>query len=138
MAVKLGTVAAIGFDDFPPREWLACFRALGCEVVQAYRNQNVKVTLAQMRDAIAGGEMPCDSLHGVFGEQYDPSSPDESARGSAVDTFKAEGELALALGGKLTVVHCSTIRREGISEQERRLRWEQLRKSGDGKEDKEA
>lgn len=129
MAIQLGTVAAIGFDEFPPAEWLGCFRKLGCEVVQAYRNQRVRISIQQMKEAIAAGTMPCDSLHGVYGEEFDPSAPDESKRRFAVDTFKAEGELALELGGPLVVVHCASIRQEGISQQERTTRIEQLKKS---------
>jgi sugar phosphate isomerase/epimerase len=129
MAIELGTVAAIGFDDFPPAEWLGCLRQLGCTAVQAYRNPSAGVTVEQMKDAIAAGGMRCDSLHGIFGEEYDPSSPDNDARRFAVDTYKAEGELALQLGGPLVVVHCSTIRREGVSPDEYARRFEQLRRS---------
>jgi sugar phosphate isomerase/epimerase len=129
MAIELGTVAAIGFEDFPPEEWLGCFRRLGCTRVQAYRNQSANVTPRQMADAIAAGQMPCDSLHGVYGEKYDPSAPNEESRRMAVDAFKAEGELALELGGPLVVVHCSTIRRQGISDGERDVRIRQLGKS---------
>jgi len=129
MAIRLGTVAPIGFEDFPPTQWLACLRAMGCTVVQAYRNQEVVVSVQQMKDYIAAGQMPCDSIHGVFGEEYDPSSPNETARGFAVDTYRKEGELALELGGDLVVVHCSSIRAGGVSAEERRLRTEQLRKS---------
>ena len=53
MAIQLGTVAAIGFEDFAPAEWLGCFRELGCELVQAYRNQNAQLSIQQMKDAIA-------------------------------------------------------------------------------------
>jgi len=129
MAIKLGTVAAIGFKEFPPREWLECFRALGCTVVQAYRNHDANVSLREIKEAIEAGGMPCDSLHGVFGDQFDPSAPDESARRFAADTFRSEGELALALGGPLVVVHCATIRREGVSMEERARRLTQLKKS---------
>jgi len=129
MSVQLGTVAAIGFNDFAPAPWLECFRQLGCKVVQAYRNQDARVSIQQMRDAIAAGQMPCDSLHGVFGEQFDPSSPLESARRFAVDTYKAEGELCLKLGGSLVVVHCSTIRPHGIPPAERERRTLQLKQS---------
>ena len=129
MAIQLGTVAAIGFEEFPPAQWLACFRQLGCEVVQAYRNQNASVSIRQMQEAISAGQMPCDSLHGIFGEQFDPSCPDERGRLFAVDTFKREGELAMELGGALVVVHCSTIRRNGVSPAERAARVDQLKKS---------
>jgi D-psicose/D-tagatose/L-ribulose 3-epimerase len=129
MAVKLGTVAPIGFSDFPSSDWLACFRQLGCTVVQAYRNQQADVTASQMVDYISAGGMPCDSLHGVFGEEYDPSACEEDHRRFAVDTYKREGDLVLTLGGNLVVVHCSTIRREPVPEAEKRLRWKQLRTS---------
>lgn len=127
--IQLGTVAAIGFADFEPAQWLGCFRQLGCTVVQAYRNLAAGVTVSQMREAIAAGGMPCDSLHGVFGEQFDPSCPDEPARRSAVDTYRREGELCLQLGGRLVVVHCSTIRPDGVSADERAVCVAQLKKS---------
>ena len=129
MAIRLGTVAPIGFDDFPPAEWLACFRDLGCTIVQAYRNQEANVSLEQMRDAIAAGEMPCDSLHGVFGEQYDPCACQESHRRFAVEAYQREGELALELGGHLVVVHCGTIREGPVGPAEQQLRWKQFRTS---------
>lgn len=127
--IQLGTVAAIGFEDFPPREWLGCFRQLGCRVVQAYRNAAASVTLDQMRQALDEGGMPCDSLHGIFGEQYDPSNPDEAGRQFAVQTYRGEGDLCRQLGGHLVVVHCATIRRQGVCPQERALRVAQLKKS---------
>jgi len=129
MAAKLGTIAAIGFDDFKSPQWLQTLRAMGCSTVQAYRNTEADVSLEEMLDYIAAGTMPCDSLHGVYGEQYDPSCPDERARLFAVDAFKSEGELALKLGGPLVVVHCSTIRPDGVDPDERRVRVAQLRKS---------
>ncbi len=129
MSVQLGTVAPIGFRDFPPAEWLACCRALGCTTVQAYRSQTARVSVEQMKDALAAGGMPCDSLHGMFGEQFDPSSPDEQARRFAVNTYQIEGELSIHLGGPLVVVHCSSIRRDSVSESEHLLRLKQLKKS---------
>jgi sugar phosphate isomerase/epimerase len=129
MSVRLGTVAPIGFHEFPPAQWLAGMRKLGCTAVQVYRNQLVPISRQQIRDALAAGGMPCDSLHGIFGEQFDPSAPLERARRFAVDTYRAEGELAVALGGSLVVVHCSTIRRQGIGPEERKVRLDQFRKS---------
>jgi sugar phosphate isomerase/epimerase len=82
-----------------------------------------------MLDGIAAGGMPCDSLHGVFGEEFDPSAPDEPRRRSAVETYRREGELCRKLGGKLVVVHCASIRREGVSRAEHDRRIDQLKKS---------
>ncbi len=129
MAIQLGTIAAIGFEEFPPAEWLGCFRELGTSVVQAYRNQDANVTVEEMKDALAAGQMPCDSLHGLYGEQFDPSNPDETKRILAVDAFKREAELVLELGGSLVVIHCASIRAEGVSTEEHDLRIKQLEKS---------
>jgi sugar phosphate isomerase/epimerase len=129
MAVRLGTVAPVGFEGVGSPQWLAANRELGCQSVQVYRNADAGVSPRQMRDAVAAGGMPCDSLHGIFGEQFDPSCPDEIARLAAVDAMKREGELVLELGGDLVVVHPATIRREGISAAERLARLMQLGKS---------
>ncbi len=131
MAVRLATVAPVGFEEFPPDKWLVAYKRLGCTVVQVYRNQNADVSLGQIRETLEAGGMPCDSIHGLFGEEYDPSAPDEQARKFAVDTFRGDGELVKRLGGWLVVVHCSTIRREGISADERKNRVEQLKHSID-------
>ncbi len=61
-------------------------------MAQAYRNHQAQVTTAQMRDVIGASGLPCDSLHGIFGEEFDPSNPDETGRRFAVDTFKAEAD----------------------------------------------
>jgi len=129
MTVHLGTVAAVGFDDLPPDKCLLLFRQMGCQVVQAYRNPEARLSVRQMKDAIASGGMPCDSLHGVYGEEYDPSAPEEPQRRSAVDTFKHEGDLAMELGGPLVVVHCATVRPEGIPPREHAKRVDQLKRS---------
>jgi sugar phosphate isomerase/epimerase len=128
-SIQLGTVAPVGFADFPPGDWLACLRRLGCRAVQVYRNQKAAPCLAQMREYVAAGGMPCDSLHGVFGDAYDPSSPDEAFRLAAVETYRREGDLALALGGPLVVVHCSPALSRPLTADERRARFAQLRKS---------
>jgi sugar phosphate isomerase/epimerase len=129
MSVRLGTVAPVGFHEFPPEQWLPSMRELGCSVVQVYRNQAASVSRRQMRDAVAVSGLPCDSLHAIFGEAFDPSAPLERARRFAVDAYKSEGNLAAELGGPLAVIHCSTIRRQGVSPAERQERVAQLRKS---------
>lgn len=138
MNATLGTVAPVGFADFVDPAWLGCMRDLGCTSVQVYRNRLGRggdpakpVTTREMLDYVAAGRMPCDSLHGLYGNDLDLSNPDESARRAAVDTFKAEGDLALELGGPLVVVHCAGIIPEGaaVGEDQKHLRWTQLRKS---------
>lgn len=129
MAVELGTVAPIGFDDFAPPEWMQYMRELGCSSVQVYRNRNGNdanhfgpVTIGQVREYLASAELPCDSLHAFYGNDLDLSSPDENARLAAIDVMRNEGNLALELGGPLVVVHCSGIfpGSQGLGEQQTR------------------
>jgi sugar phosphate isomerase/epimerase len=129
MAIRLGTVAPIGFDDFPAGHWLDRLRRLGCTVVQAYRRQDAGVTLGQMKDYLAAGGLPCDSIHGVFGPQYDPSSTNESVRRFAVETYRSEGRLVLELGGSLVVVHCSPRQDPPASPGQYRMQLDCLRRS---------
>jgi len=129
MAIRLGTVAPIGFDDFPPGQWLGRLRQLGCTVVQAYRRQDAGITVGQMKDYLAEGNLPCDSIHGIFGPQYDPSSANGAVRKFAVEAYRGEGRLVLALGGSLVVVHCSPRREAPASPAEHRMQLDCLRRS---------
>jgi len=88
MAVALGTVLPIGFADFQPGELLACYRQLGCRVVQVYRSPDSAVSPERIRAVVEQGGLTCDSLHGLYGEDVDPSAPEEPARRAAVETFK--------------------------------------------------
>lgn len=125
----------MGFQDFPPETYLDCFRRLGCEAVQAYRNDQAGITVRQIRDAVAVGGMPCDSLHGLFGPDLDPSSTSEKCRRSAVETYKSEGELALSIGRdepekcELVVVHCSPPLDSPLSAEEHSARLDALGRS---------
>ena len=129
MPAVLGTIAPIGFDDFADPAWMRAMAALGCRVAQAYRRQDAGITPEAMQAYLAAGGLPCDSLHGVYGEAFDPSCPDEAARLAAVETYRSEGRLVRRLGGDLVVVHCSTIRRDGIDAAERAVRMAQLTRS---------
>jgi len=101
----LSTVAAFGFPDFDPPVVLGLYRELGCTSCQFYRNEQNPPTVADARRIAAEAGLPIDSIHGVFGTDYDPSSPEEAARRRAVEVYRREGELAAALGGPMVVVH---------------------------------
>lgn len=132
------TVAPVGFEDFADPDWLRCMKRLGCSSAQLYRNQRGNdashdgpVTTQQMLDYLAEADLPCDSLHGVYGNALDPSDPDEQARRKTLDALRREGELAIQLGGPLVVVHCSGRIPDTATctESHRRERWDQLRRS---------
>ena len=63
--------------------------------------------------ALAG--LKIDSVHGVFGPRFDPSSPDESERRYAIDAYRAEADLAVALDAPMVVVHPAPQIPEGTS-----------------------
>ncbi|MBS3821486.1 MAG: TIM barrel protein [Planctomycetes bacterium] len=138
MTLQLGTVAPVGFDDFAEPAWLECMKQLGCTTAQAYRSRTGNdarhdgaVTTQQMRDCIAAAGLSCDSLHGFYGNDIDPASPDEAARRQAVHILAREGEVALDLGGPLVVVHCSGIYDETPARVNLDTRRDQLRTSID-------
>lgn len=101
----LSSVAAFGFKDIPTQKMLAVFRELGCRRTQFYRNEHNPPAPADARRMALDAGLPFDSVHGVFGPQYDPSSPDPQVRRLAVDVYRREGELAVELGGPMVVVH---------------------------------
>ncbi|MCE9591601.1 MAG: sugar phosphate isomerase/epimerase [Planctomycetes bacterium] len=104
MAV-LATIAPFGFPDFNPPTLFPIYRGLGCRTLQFYRNTKNPPDLDAVRDLGRELGMPFDSIHGVFGQEYDPSSPDPAIRRQAVETYRTEGIVALHLGGTMVVVH---------------------------------
>ena len=136
MSLHLGTVAPTGFTDFQSPQWLEVMQSLGCTTAQAYRNRigwngchKSPVSTKQILDYIASSSLKYDSLHGIYGDDVDPSSEDESIRLKAVEAFKKEGQLALAIGGPLVIVHCSGIFKQQPDTRQKERRWDQLAKS---------
>jgi len=101
----LSTVAAFGFDDFDPPVTLGLYKQLGCRSSQFYRNEANPPTVEYARKVAEQAGLPFDSIHGVFGDAYDPSCPDETFRRKSVEVYRNEGELAVELGGPRVVVH---------------------------------
>ena len=138
MAIQLGTVAPVGFEDFADPQWLECMKEMGCTTVQMYRSRagndlghRGEITVRQMQEYVWQSGLMCDSLHGLYGNDIDPSNPDESLRRAAVRTFQVEGELATQLGGPLVVVHCSGIGATHATGDELAIRTRQLSRSID-------
>ena len=102
---RLATVAAFGFPDFNPPTLLATYRRLGCVALQFYRNVKSPPTVREALDIANDLGLVFDSIHGVFGPEYDPSSTDETFRQATIDVYRAEGLLARELGGTGIVVH---------------------------------
>ncbi len=136
MSPQLGTVAPVGFSEFASAGWLEAMKCLGCSTAQAYRNRcgagdgsPGPINAGQIREYLSSGGLPCDSLHGIYGNDVDPSALDEDLRIRAVESFMEEGRMAVSLGGPLVVVHCAGICDNPPAAQQQETRWNQLRKS---------
>jgi sugar phosphate isomerase/epimerase len=129
MGITLATIAPMGFGEFDDPAWLQAMGRIGCTSCQAYRNPAAGLDVRQMRNHLQAGALPCDSLHGLFGLELDPSSPDEDMRSRSVRTYQDEARLARDLGGDLVVVHCSAPRSEDRPDPDRPTRREQLIRS---------
>ena len=128
----LATIAPFGFPDFNPLTLFPLYKRFGCVTTQFYRNTRNPPNARDARKLVEDLGMPFDSMHGVFGPQFDPSSPDETVRKFAVETYKQEGELALLLGGPVVVVHPAPIAPDmKISLQQRAQREGPFQKSLD-------
>lgn len=101
----LATIASFGFADFDPPTLLAVYKELGCVALQYYRNEANPPQLSYVKQVAADLGLKYDSIHGVFGKKYDPSSPDEATRKASVNAYRCEAEIALELGGPRIVVH---------------------------------
>lgn len=128
---ELATVATFGFPDFDPPVILDLYHRLGCTSSQFYRNPANPPADADAIAICRDAGVPITSLHGVFGPDIDPSSPDEAVRRRSVDRYIGEGELALRLGGRSVVVHPSPLMPSPppLREADEALRRDQLRKS---------
>lgn len=102
----LSTTAPFGFE-FDASRYLETYRALGCRWAEFYRNPDrPPAAVDALRVAEASG-VHFDSVHGLFGWNIDPSSPDEGHRQSCLRMYESEGRLALDLGAPMVVVHPS-------------------------------
>ena len=110
--MSLATIAPFGFDDINTLEVLKVYRELGCEQCQYYRNETNEPSVGEVLDVVGAPDLKLDSIHGVFGDAYDPSSLDEKTRKQSIDVYAKEGELAITLGGPMVVVHPSPIQKK--------------------------
>jgi len=103
---EMAVITPFGFS-FEIGRFLTAWRGLGATRAQFYRNEQKPPTVAAALKAATSAGFTFDSMHGAFGEHLDPSSPDPEHRTHCLHTYAAEGELALALGGPMVVVHPS-------------------------------
>lgn len=101
----LATVAPFGFETLDTRTLLPLYHRLGCRACQFYRNVANQPRVEDVLAIVADAGLTLDSIHGVFGPQYDPSSPSEPERQFAMTAYRSEAELAVSLDAPKIVVH---------------------------------
>ena len=101
----LSTVASFGFDSMPPAQMLPLWHNLGCRSSQFYRNVSHPPDLKIAKRMAMDAGVPFDSMHGIFSNQLDPSSPDQTLRQTSVEAYRSEAEIAQILGIAKIVVH---------------------------------
>jgi len=102
----LSTTVPFGFD-FDTRRWIEAYRALGCVSGQFYRNPENPPEAREARRLAESLGVPFDSIHGLFGTDIDPSSPDGDHRAHCLRIYENEARLAHDLGCRAVVVHPS-------------------------------
>ena len=105
----LSVIAPFGFTDFNPITLLPLYRRLGCRRCQFYRNMENPPDWSEAKRIVEDAGMPFDSIHGVFGPEYDPSNEDDVVRRKAMEAYRLEGDLAVKLGGFSVVAHPAPI-----------------------------
>ncbi|MEQ9617026.1 MAG: sugar phosphate isomerase/epimerase family protein [Phycisphaerales bacterium] len=129
MTCRLSTTLPFGFD-FDTRRFIEAYKGVGCESGQYYRNLLNAPSVREIRAVSAACSMPIDSIHGVFGWRYDPSSPDEEMRRFCLEQYELEGALARDLGDPMVVVHPSANRADMIPYEASDAKWHQTQRWG--------
>ncbi len=113
----LACTAPFGFAEDPARV-LDAFAGLGCVACQCYRRVDDPLDAASRQTSIDTGRvlliaeragLRFDSIHGVFSDTINPSSPDPSHRAVCAAIYEDEARLARSLGGSMVVVHPGAI-----------------------------
>jgi len=124
MPCRLSTTLPFGFD-FDTRRFIDAYRAVGCQSGQYYRNTLDSPSVREIREVASESSMPIDSIHGVFGWRYDPSSSDEEMRAWCLEQYELEGMLAKDIGEPLVVVHPSANREDLVPYSPHDAAWQQ-------------
>ncbi|MDD4890068.1 MAG: sugar phosphate isomerase/epimerase [Phycisphaerae bacterium] len=130
--MQFSVISAFGFEDPDPGATLAAWAGLaGVGIAQAYRNPGAALQPEQMRTVASRAGVIFDSLHGVFGPEYDLSSPDESVRNRTMDAYCGEADFARKLGASIVVVHPSPQTADACDDRWRSTRLRQCSRSLD-------
>jgi len=103
--VRLASTIGWGFPSWKEEDEARLLQEFGLRHVQLFRNTALPFDPRQARRLLADHGIEIVSMHARFGDEFDPSLPDETARQHAVDCLAAEADVCLALGGQLIVVH---------------------------------
>jgi len=103
--VRLAATIGWGFPTWTEHDEAALLSSSGIRRAQLFRNPARPFAPSETRRFLADFGIEVVSIHGLFGDVYDPSNVEESARSRAAEGLAREAEVCLELGGRLVVVH---------------------------------
>lgn len=103
--LPLASAIGWGFPTWREEEEAELLAVLGIHRVQVFRNREKAFAASDARRRLADQGLECTSFHAAFGDDYDPSRPDDAARRRNVENLAREVDLCVALGGRLLVIH---------------------------------
>lgn len=107
----LAVTSPFGFEGYDLDRFHRTWADLGCEACQLLREKGTSVDPAQARAVVERAGLRFDGVHGRFKESIDISAPDDEAtRQRSVAALIEDGDLALALGARIVIVHPAAVR----------------------------
>ncbi|MBN2582677.1 MAG: sugar phosphate isomerase/epimerase [Planctomycetes bacterium] len=103
--LRLVSTVGWGFPSWREGEEAALLREFSVRHVQIFRNREKTITADEIRDGLAHEGLAIVALHAFFGDDWDPSNPDEAVRRTTVEKFAGEAEFCRTMGGNLVIVH---------------------------------
>lgn len=103
--LPLASAFGWGFPSWEEDDVADLMIHLGIDRVQIFRDWKQTFDPAAIRRRLADRGLTITSFHAAFGDDYDPSWPDESLRTKSIEHLKHEADFCQGLGGTLVVVH---------------------------------
>jgi len=107
MAIRLGTIGAFGFDEFPPHLTLPCYRDLGAKTIQAFRRHGSGVSAETISTLCRKLELHIRAIHASFEAPLDLTAPDRQVRRETLATLAEDAAWAERMQARFMVVHPS-------------------------------
>ncbi len=93
------------FESF--EDYLRIYNHAGFRQLQAFQRSSVAIESDLLLNIVNQFDCVFDSVHGRFGNDFDPSSLDEVVRQRTVEAAEEDAGFARGLGGSIVIIHPS-------------------------------